>query len=129
MNAANFNPLFKNLSGWQSTGNRSVDAVADAVWKARKSIKPLRSISLKPGAYEMFILFAIENWGIEHVLNERGEVDALVEFDGVEILRGSSLQIYNMAFDYWPAGQKQADKWRDHKDDKGYYPEHNDLKS
>jgi hypothetical protein len=118
------NPLMKNAITWERTGNVSVDMVANAVYRSRQTMKPLRSIHLRPEAYDKFLEFVLRKAGEENVLGRNGEVIASLDFDGVAIKKGSALQANNMSFDFWPLISKDVDAYKEYKAINGDFPEH-----
>jgi hypothetical protein len=118
------NELMKNAMTWERTGNIAVDMVADVVYKSRQTMKPLRSIELRPEAYAKFLEFVLKKAGEENVLGKNGEVIAPLDFDGVAIKKGSSLQPHTMAFDFWPLISKDVEAYKEYKAIHGVFPQH-----
>jgi hypothetical protein len=118
------NPLMKNADTWERTGNIAVDMVANAVYRSRQTMKPLRSIHLRPEAFKKFLEFVLRKAGEENVLGKNGEVIAPLDFDGVAIKKGSALQADHMAFDFWPLINKDVESYKEYKAINGEFPEH-----
>jgi hypothetical protein len=79
----------------QRTGNPAVDMVADHIYYYRRHLRPVKTITLSPRAFDKFAAFV------------RRQVPDLVpgqkfEFDGVMIEKGSPLMIKDLMTDFWP---------------------------
>lgn len=77
-----------DFSDYDRTGNNAIDLVAQAVGWARKNNRPIKSVSLSPGYFDLFRL------GLEVLARARGvalelEGIEILEMDGVEVTRGN----------------------------------------
>ena len=85
-----------NWSDYNRTYNNAIDLVCQCIGHARKTMKPIKALRLKPSYYDLF------KAGL-NVLAKR-EIDPATEllFDGVKILRGSPMQFDSIVCEYYP---------------------------
>jgi len=87
--------MVKDWNTIEHTGNPAVDMVADHIYYYRRHLKPVKTITLSPRAFEKFAAFV------------KKRVPDLIpgqkfEFDGVLIEKGSPLMIKDLIADFWP---------------------------
>lgn len=89
--------MVKDWNSLERTGNPAVDMVADHVFHYRdKLLKPIKSILLHPRAFRKFEEFVKKN------KPDYIQGAAKLEFDSVEIIKGSPLMIKDlMVGEFW----------------------------
>lgn len=77
-----------DFADYDRTGNNAIDLVAQAIGWARKNNRPIKSISLSPGYFDLFRL-GLEVLARAKRVNLELEGHEILEMDGVEITRGN----------------------------------------
>lgn len=85
-----------NFSQHQHTGNKAIDLVGNLIGCARHHNMPIKQIDLSPIYYEWF------KSGAQTLMNRPLEDGELIQFDGVNINKGSRFQSKPAIIDYYP---------------------------
>lgn len=87
-----------DYSQYDKTGNKAIDMVAACVGHYRQFLKPLKTIYLKPQLFDLF------KKGAEVLAKREFEDGELMQFDSVNIERGSYLMVgKDLYVDFWEA--------------------------
>lgn len=88
--------MIKNFSEYQPTGCTPIDECANLIACAREARQPLKSITLKPLYYEWF------KSGLQTLMNKPLQDGEKMEFDSVNIEKGSKFQSKQYVLEYYP---------------------------
>lgn len=89
----------KIVNKWDRTGNYAVDLVASGISHYRVAENPYRqpkSVCLHPRLYAQFV-----SWVKKRQTQEEAAIEHTFQFDGVDILEGSSLMIKDCYFNFY----------------------------
>jgi hypothetical protein len=88
-----------NFSTYNPTFNTAIDLCANLISCARKNQKAVKALHLSPMYYEWF------RSGVQTLMNRPLEPDELLEFDSVNIEKGSKFQSKNIIVEYYTSEQ------------------------
>lgn len=84
-----------NFSDYEPTHNKAIDLCANLIASARVNRKPLKALHLTPIYYEWY------KSGVQTLLNRPLLDDEFLEFDGVNIEKGSRFQSKVIVLEYY----------------------------
>lgn len=87
--------MIYNFSNYERTYNRPIDECANLIECARKALQPLKALHLHPFYYEWY------KSGVQTLMNRPLNEDEKMQFDGVDIEKGSKLQSKNIVPEYY----------------------------
>ena len=84
-----------DFSKYQTTYNKPIDQCANIIACARERNQALKALHLRPMFYEWF------KSGVQTLANRPLEAGELMQFDGVNIERGSKFQSKDIVLEYY----------------------------
>ena len=84
-----------SFSEFQATGNKAIDECANLIACAREQNMAVKSLHLKPSYYSWF------KSGVEILSGQALEVDQQMQFDGVNIEKGTIFQSKDCVIEYY----------------------------
>lgn len=89
-----------DFSKFQRTYNKAIDECASIIGLARDRNVPIKALHLRPVYYEWY------KSGVQTLMDRPLVEDEKMQFDGVDIEKGSKLQTRNIVIEYYePVGQ------------------------
>ena len=87
--------MIKDFSEYKPCGNPVIDRVANIIACARANQQPIKTISMKPLYYEWF------KSGVQTLMGKPLEPEQQLQFDGVDIEKGSIYQVRQFSIEYY----------------------------
>lgn len=84
-----------DFSSFERTHNRPIDECANLIECARKALQPLKALHLHPFYYEWY------KSGVQTLMNRALNEDEKLQFDGVDIEKGTKFQSKNIILEYY----------------------------
>lgn len=92
-----------DFSKYERTYNTPIDMCANLIGCARANNLPLKALHLTPIYYEWFVS------GVQTLMNRPLNSDEVLQFDGVDIEKGSKYQSKNILLEYYEqTGARQS---------------------
>lgn len=88
-----------DFNKYEQTHNKMIDLVANVISLARDRNEPIKALHLKPMNYEWF------KSGVQTLIDRPLEADELLEFDSVNIEKGSKFQSKTIVIEYYERQQ------------------------
>lgn len=86
-----------HFSQYEPTYNKAIDQCANIIAVARQNLHPLKALHLSPFYYDWF------KSGVQTLMNRPLDEGELLEFDGVNIEKGSKYQSKSIILEYYPS--------------------------
>jgi hypothetical protein len=86
-----------NFSNYEPTYNKAIDQCANLIAVARENLNPLKALHLSPIYYDWF------KGGVQTLMGRPLQEDERLEFDGVNIEKGSKYQSKSIILEYYPS--------------------------
>jgi hypothetical protein len=82
-------------SNYTETGNRAIDMCANLIASGRKTNQPIKALHLSPIYYDWY------KSGVQTLLNRPLEKGEDMQFDGVNIEKGTIYQMKSVVIEYY----------------------------